>query len=129
MTLSRSTRFRVFAIALTMLASTVGAAFSVVWMQQQINRTATRCQGIEREMEEVLRKLRYLDERIASFHQPVALQAKVAGRLRPADDSQIVWVRAPQPLDRGVYARSPADAPSSEVSMNLSFLELQSSRR
>ena len=100
----------------------------IVWMQQQINRTAVRCQGIEREMEEVLRKLRYLDERIASFHQPVALQAKVAGRLRPADQNQIVWVRTPKVEDRGVYTRRMTEV-SSEVSMNLSFLELQDERR
>ena len=110
MNLSRSLHFRVFGIVLTMIACAVGGAFSIVWMQQQINRTAVRCQGIEREMEEVLRKLRYLDERIASFHQPVALQAKVAGRLRPAEQNQIVWVRAPQPIDGGVYSRRDGEA-------------------
>ncbi len=128
MNLSRSLHFRVFGIVLTMIACAVGGAFSIVWMQQQINRTAVRCQGIEREMEEVLRKLRYLDERIASFHQPVALQAKVAGRLRPAEQNQIVWVRAPQPIDGGVYSRRDGEA-FSEVSMNLSFLDLQTPRR
>ena len=128
MNLSRSLHMRVFSIVLTMIACAVGSAFCIVWMQQQINRTAVHCQGIEREMEEVLRKLRYLDERIASFHQPVALQAKVAGRLRPADQNQIVWVRAPQVEDRGVYTRTASEV-SSEVSMNFSFLELQDERR
>lgn len=128
MNLSCALHFRIFGIVLIMIACSVGGAFAIVWMQQQINRTAVRCQGIEREMEEVLRKLRYLDERIASFHQPVALQAKVAGRLRPADQNQIVWVRTPQVEDRGIYTRRMTEV-SSEVSMNLSFLELQDERR
>ena len=128
MTVSRTLRLRIFCIVLTMIACAVGSAFSIVWMQQQINRTAVHCQGIEREMEEILRKLRYLDERIASFHQPVALQARVAGRLRPAEVNQIVWVRPTVPEDRGIFAGG-SDPDSPEVSMNLSFPDLQATRR
>lgn len=129
MKLSSSTRLRLLAVVITMIACSVGGAFSIVWMQQQINRTAVGCQRIEREMEVVLRKLRFLDERIASFLQPVALQAKVAGRLRPADDNQIVWARTEPLQDNGAFTRSTAASLPAEVSMNLSFVDLQSGRR
>ena len=92
MNLTAQTRNRMFLMTIIAIAIAVASAFGIVWMQQQINRTAKHSQQIEREMEETMRRLRTLDERIASLHQPVVLQGKVAGVLRPSLENQIVWV-------------------------------------
>lgn len=105
-------------IFLIMLA-TLGSAFSVLWMQQQISLTAQRTKQIEVDFYESCRKLRYLDERIASFHQPVFLQAKVTGVLRPSDENQVVFVQEREM----VTGRSYAVSQPYEVSMDLALLD------
>lgn len=117
-------RKRSLLIVIVMIAVTVSSAFSVVWMQQQISRTAQRSQSLENQLAETTRKLRYLDERIATFHQPVVLQGKVAGVLRPSADHQIVWVRERE-LSTG---RAYAAAQPYEASMNLALADIQSIR-
>ena len=58
------------------------------------------------------------------MHQPVVLQGKVAGTLRPSLDSQIVWVRESN-VSSG---RSYAVAEPYEASMDLAFLDLNTKR-
>ena len=124
MNLSAKTRNRMFLMAILAIAIAVASAFGIVWMQQQINRTAKHSQQIEREMEETMRRLRYLDERIASLHQPVVLQGKVAGVLRPSLENQIVWVE-----DRQVgTGRAYVAADPYEVSMDLAFMDFNAPR-
>jgi len=115
-------RFLFFVIA--MIAVTVGSGFAIVWMQQQISRTAKRSQEVESQLAETVRKLRYLDERIATMHQPVVLQGKVAGTLRPSLDNQIVWVRESNAPSGRAYAVSEPY----EASMDLAFLDLNTQR-
>jgi len=105
-----------------MIAITVGSAFAIVWMQQQISRTAENSQLLESQLAETSRKLSYLDERIATVHQPVVLQGKVAGLLRPSTENQIVWVRENN-LPTG---RAYADSEPYKASMDLAFLDLDS---
>ncbi|MGB0416660.1 MAG: hypothetical protein ACPGKS_07415 [Coraliomargarita sp.] len=125
MSLSTRARSLILLMIVTMIAIAVSSAFGIVWMQQQINRTARNGQQVEREMEETMRRLRYLDERIASIHQPVILQGKVAGVLRPSLDTQVVWVRE-QEVATG---RSYAEAAPYEVSMDLAFIDLSAEQR
>lgn len=125
MSLSTKARSLVLLMIVVMIAIAVSSAFGIVWMQQQINRTAQNCQQVERDMEETMRRLRYLDERIASIHQPVILQGKVAGVLRPSLEKQFVWVRE-QEVATG---RSYAEAMPYEVSMDLAFLDLSAQQR
>lgn len=117
---SLQTRSHIYLIIVAMIAVTVSCAFAIVWMQQQISRTAQRSQHLESQLAETVRKLRYLDERIATMHQPVVLQGRVAGILRPSMENQIVWVREREVPTGRAYATS---APF-EASMDLAFVDL-----
>ncbi|WPJ95284.1 hypothetical protein SH580_17825 [Coraliomargarita algicola] len=122
--LSSKTRKHVIALIFTMVVVTVGSAFAIVWMQQQISRTAQDSKHLESQLAETSRKLRYLDERIAGYHQPVVLQSKVAGVLRPSVDDQVVFVQEKQLASGRTYAVSQPY----EVSMDLALLDFDSSR-
>ncbi len=122
--MSPQTRRRVVSLILAMIAVSVGSAFAIVWMQQQISRTAQNSKQLESQLAETVRKLRYLDERIAGYHQPVVLQGKVAGILRPSVEDQVVWVQERQLASGRTYAVSQPYA----VSMDLALLDLESSR-
>ena len=87
-----------------MIVVTVFSGFLIVWMQQQISRTAQRSQQVESEMTEIGRKLSYVNEKIATMHQPIVLQSKVADTLRPSLENQIVWVRERETLSGRTYA-------------------------
>ncbi len=107
-----------------MIIMTASCAFTIVWMQQQISRTASRTKQLEANLAETVRKLNYLDERIATMHQPVVLQGKVAGALRPSTESQIVWVREQTAGANRAYAIA---APY-ETTMDLAFVDLNQQR-
>ncbi|MDP4610753.1 MAG: hypothetical protein NWT02_06160 [Opitutales bacterium] len=123
-TISSQGRQRIYLLVVAMIAITVISAFTIVWMQQQISRTAQNSKENEAMLAETVRKLRYLDERIATMHQPVVLQGKVAGVLRPSMDNQIVWVNEHNVATGRAYALS---APY-EVSMDLALLDINTSR-
>lgn len=117
-------RKRMTMLIFGMLLATAGSAFGVVWMQQQISRTARSSQTLESDLAEMTRKLRYLDERIASFHQPVVLQGKVSAVLRPSMENQVVWVREEAlPTGRAYAVTQPYEA-----SMNLALADIQPAR-
>jgi hypothetical protein len=123
-TITQKARRRMIFFIISMIVVTVTSGFAIVWMQQQISRTAKRSQQVEDQLAETMRKLRYLDERIATMHQPVVLQGKVAGTLRPSQDNQIVWVRESNASSGQAYAASQPY----ETSMDLAFLDLNSQR-
>lgn len=118
MKISPKTRSRSIALILLMAATTVGSAFAIVWTQQQISRTAQSSKQIEADLAEMVRKISFLDERIAAFHQPVVLQGKVAGNLRPSSENQVVWVQEREIATGRAYAVS---APY-ETSIDLAML-------
>ena len=118
MRLSPKTRSRSIALVLSMAAITVGSAFAIVWTQQQISRTAEKTKQIEADLAEMVRKIGFLDERIATMHQPVVLQGRVAGVLRPSMENQVVWVREREMPTGRAYAVS---APY-ETSIDLAML-------
>jgi len=122
--LSSKARKHIIVLILAMVAVTVGSAFAIVWMQQQISRTAQSSKEFESQLAETSRKLRYLDERIAGYHQPVVLQGKVAGILRPSVEDQVVFVQERQLATGRAYAVSQPY----EVSMDLALLDLDSAR-
>jgi hypothetical protein len=107
-----------------MVTLIVGSAFSIVWMQQQISRTAQSSKHFESQLAETSRKLRFLDERIAGYHQPVVLQGKVAGILRPSVEDQVVFVEERQLANGRAYAVSQPY----KVSMDLALLDIDRSR-
>lgn len=102
--LSLKTRSHILFLIVTMIVITVFSGFFIVWMQQQISRTAQRSQQVESEMAEIDRKLSYVNEKIATMHQPIVLQSKVADTLRPSLENQIVWVRERETLSGRTYA-------------------------
>ncbi len=118
--ISPRTRRTAFLLILSMIVVTAGSALSVVWLQQQISRTAERSRQLENDLAETVRKLNYLDERIATMHQPVVLQGKVAGTLRPSMENQVVWVRE-RPVENG---RAYAVSEPYETSMDLALIDL-----
>ncbi|MGB0184794.1 MAG: hypothetical protein ACPF9Q_05130 [Opitutales bacterium] len=89
---------------------TVCSAFVLVWMQQEISRTAGQAAKLEARLAEQVDKLRYLDEKISRLHQPVVLQGKVSGSLRPAKDLQVVWVAERNGVEGRVYAAAVSSA-------------------
>lgn len=124
MTFNPKTRSRGIALILAMAAITVCSAFAIVWMQQQISRTAQSTKRIEADLAEMVRKIGFLDERIATLHQPVVLHGKVAGILRPSMENQVVWVREqPSPTGRAYAISAPYD-----ISIDLAMLDTESPR-
>ena len=71
---------------------------------------------LEKRNQDILRKLDYLDERIANAHQPIVLQSKVSNRLVPIMDKQIVWVESTASGAGSVYVN--AQNSQSEVFRN-----------
>jgi hypothetical protein len=122
--LTRHARRYVLMLILATATLTAGSAFVMVWMQQQISRTAQNSKQLEAQLAEQTRKLRFLDERIASYHQPVVLQSRMAGVLRPSIENQVVFVEE-QVLPEG---RSYAIAQPYEVTTDLALLDLDVSR-
>ena len=102
--LSVKTRSYILSLIIAMIVVTVFSGFAIVWMQQQISRTAQSGKEIEFELAEIDRSLSYVDERIATLHQPIVLQSKVADRLRPSLENQIVWVRERTARNKRMYA-------------------------
>jgi hypothetical protein len=100
------------AILLSVAVLTVVCAFGIVWMQQEISRTASHAAGLESQLAKQVDKLRYLDEKISRIHQPIVLQGKVSGRLHPAQDLQVVWVAERKGPEGRVYADAINTAPS-----------------
>ena len=74
--ISQKARGRILFFVIATIAITFGSGFGIVWMQQQISRTAKRSQQVESQFAETVRKLRYLDERIATMHQRLCCKAK-----------------------------------------------------
>ena len=118
------THKNVILLILAMVTVTFSCAFAIVWIQQQISRTAQSSKHFESQLAETSSKLRYLDERIAGYHQPVVLQGKVAGILRPSVEDQVVFVNERQLATGRAYAFSQPY----EVSMDLALLDIDRSR-
>ena len=121
---SGRTRKLVIVLIIAMISVTLCSAFAVVWIQQQISRTALSSKHFESQLAKTSSKLRYLDERIAGYHQPVVLQGKVAGILRPSVEDQVVFVNERQLATGRAYVVSQ----SYEVSMDLALLDIDRSR-
>ncbi len=118
--LSQKNRSYIFCLIIAMIVVTVFSGFAIVWMQQQISRTAQRSQQVESEITEINRRLSYVNEKIATIHQPIVLQSKVASTLRPSLENQIVWVRERKATSGRTYATILPYSRSSDLAlMNL----------
>ena len=122
--ISLSTRKKAISLILSMVVITLSSAFFIVWIQQQLSRTAQSSKELESDLAKSYSKLRHLDQLIAGNHQPVVLQGKVAGSLRPAVESQVVFVRERELATGRRYAISQPY----EVSEGLASLDFDTSR-
>lgn len=117
-------RLQSLSIFFAVISLTVVSAFAIVWMQQTISRTAQNAVRLELNLAKKVDQLRYLDKRISSSHQPVTLQGKVTGSLRPAKDLQVVWVAERSSSQGRIYANT-SNAPTVQ---NIAFLERNNPR-
>jgi len=125
MKLSSKTRSQSISLLFAIAAVIVGSAFATVWTQQQITRTAEETKRIEANLAELVRRIGFVDERIAALHQPVVLQGKVSGVLRPSVENQVVWVReSDSPAGRAYAVVSPY-----RTSTDLAMIEAANSQR
>ena len=115
--LSQKTRSHILYLIIAMIVVTVCSGFAIVWMQQQISRTAQRSQQVESEMAEISRRLSYVNEKIATMHQPIVLQSKVSDTLRPSLENQIVWVRELEDVNGRNYATILPYSTSSDLAL------------
>lgn len=84
--------FRFSVMVVFILTIVGGGSFSLLWIQHEVSKVAKQTVLLEKRHQEMLKKLDYLDERIANAHQPIVLQSRVSNRLAPIIDKQIVWV-------------------------------------
>ena len=96
-------QFTLLSVISAVILITVISAFAIVWLQQQISRTAQMTKGVELELSETMRKVAHLDALIAARHQPAFLQGQVMGALRPVREEQIVWVNSQKHMDGWTY--------------------------
>lgn len=82
--------------ALLALLLTASAGLGVVWMRQQIMRTAQHGKALELQVAQVERRSSYLLSKIAEVHSPEFLKARTQGVLVPPSKSQVVWAKLPQ---------------------------------
>lgn len=106
-----------FGLALLLFSG--GGALGIVWVRQQTARVAARVQYLESSMEEVERRNRYLDAKIAAVHQPEYLDRRVAARLAPPVEHQIVWITVRK---RPQWVEAVSEEPFS-VSLDLALLQ------
>lgn len=90
-------------VVFSVLLTTCLGSFSLVWIQHEIASVAEQTVRLEKRHQEMMRKLNFLDERIAQAHQPMALQTKVSQRLVPVDERRIVWVETTATEAGAVY--------------------------
>ena len=96
-----------FSVMVICLLTVVGGgSFSLLWIQHEVSKVAKQTVLLEKRHQEMLRKLDYLDERIANAHQPIVLQSKVSNRLVPIMNKQIVWVESTASGAGSVYVNT-----------------------
>ena len=97
-------RAHVALLIIAIASVTASCSFAVVWVQQQISRSAANCLRMERELVEINRRLSIRDSQYADIVHPLKLQSLVMGQLRKATDRQVVVVDAPYDGDERAYA-------------------------
>ncbi|MFP4165543.1 MAG: hypothetical protein ACLFUF_00050 [Opitutales bacterium] len=120
--LTPKTRFHASGLLTAIIVTVIASAFTLVWVEQQISRTAAQKQEKEERLKEVRRKIGILDERIAKMHQPQFLHARIDGKLRPSKDYQVVWVDERDIPDAAAHA---SRGEPYESTIDLAFVEFE----
>jgi hypothetical protein len=115
-------------IVFTLLALllTASAGLGVVWMRQQIMRTAHNAKTLEQQVAQVERKSSYLLSKIAEVHSPEFLKARTQGVLVPPSKDHVVWAKLPHKAVTHIPAESARDPYS--INFELAILATTTSR-
>ena len=120
MNAAQSRKFFIFTTVCVLCISAF-SALGLIWLRQQISRTADRTRVVEMRLVETERRLGILNEQIAMATQPGMLQARVAGQLRPSREHQVVFMQEQSRPGGYEYAvRDPF-----EVSVDLALLQFE----
>ena len=94
------------AFVFCLLSISALGSFSLIWMQCEVSKVAKETVFLEKRHDEMLRRLAYLNERIAKEHQPIVLQSRVSERLAPVVNDQVVWVNSNQFSNGSAYVNA-----------------------
>jgi hypothetical protein len=95
------------ALLLLLLAEAAGGGFAVVRLRQDGAARAEAATKLQAQIHEAGRQLQETDMQVTAAQEPDALRARVANRLSPMLDKQIVWVR-PNALPNPEAVTAPA---------------------
>lgn len=87
------------ALAFLIILTTAVGALSVVWMRQQISKSAYRCQALEVEFRNIDTKKNILASKIAQVHNPEFLKTYAQINLQTPDKNKIIWAKMPKKND------------------------------
>lgn len=79
-------------LSLVVFLLSTGGALSIVWLKQQISKTAESCIHKEKELAIIQRKNVCLRSTIAQVHNPEYLKEKLHTQLTLPTKKQIVWM-------------------------------------
>ena len=102
----------------TFLAVGLFGGLSQVWIQRQISRTATLIEDHERTLQDLERKNRYMNSRLAEAHRPDELIRRAGVDLKRPDWRQIVQVERAYDDDGNRVVRIVPYGSSVEVASN-----------
>ncbi len=90
----------------------LSGSFGLIWMRDQIARTASSCARMELTLKELERDNGRLSAQIARAHQPAYMQAQMPAGMTPTPEARVVWVEAPR---HRTAPRSPVAEPGQPV--------------
>jgi hypothetical protein len=106
-------------LALLLLAEAAGGALAVTSLRQQWTKHAQSTRDLERQVDQITRKVRTFEAEVAEAQHPDLLAERIASRLAPPQPRQIFWVR-PAPAT----TVQPDAAPLPKLSLPPTTLEL-----
>lgn len=80
------------ALSLVVFLLSTAGALGIVWLRQQISKTAESCLEKEKELIILERKNVHLRSKIAHMHNPEYLKEKLTAKLTQPSKKQIVWM-------------------------------------
>lgn len=106
------------AVVLLTVFTAAGGGLGVVWLRQQITRSAQNSQLLEQELADLNRRNSFVATKISRTHHPEYLLGRVGNRLQPTREHQIV--RATLTPQRMMPER---ERRPFEVSVDLAFID------
>lgn len=112
-----------FLLGFAILAVSLGGSFGLIYIRDQIARSAGSSARLEVTLKELERDNVRLSAQISRAHQPAFLQAQMPQGMEPTAEARVVWIEAPRhhtPL-RGDPLSDPMDLSPRESPLVISF--------